>query len=151
MTTNATTEALHAGFEPSQNLGATSVPIYQGNAFTFESCDHAARVFDLAEASYLYTRLNNPTTDVLEQRLAAIEGGVGAITTACGMSAISTTILTLLRAGDHIVASSSVYGGTYNLLSVTLPRLGITTTFVDASDPKAFEAAIQPTTKLVYA
>ena len=150
MTTNATTEALHAGFEPSQNLGATSVPIYQGNAFTFESCDHAARVFDLAEASYLYTRLNNPTTDVLEQRLAAIEGGDGATATACGMSAISTTILTLLRAGDHIVASSSVYGGTYNLLSVTLPRLGITTTFVDASDPKAFEAAIQPTTKLVY-
>ena len=150
MTTNATTEALHTGFEPSQNLGATSVPIYQGNAFTFESCDHAARVFDLAEASYLYTRLNNPTTDVLEQRLAAIDGGVGAIATACGMSAIATTILTLLRAGDHIVASSSVYGGTYNLLSVTLPRLGITTTFVDASDPKAFEAAIQPTTKLVY-
>ena len=126
------------------------MPLYQANAFAFDSCDHAVGVFDLQIPAYLYTRLNNPTTDVLEQRLAALEGGVGAIATASGMSAVATTIFTLLRAGDHIVASSSVYGGTYNLLSVTLPRLGITTTFVDAHDPKAFEAAIQPNTKLVY-
>ena len=126
------------------------MPLYQANAFAFDSCDHAVGVFDLQIPAYLYTRLNNPTTDVLEQRLAALDGGVGAIATASGMSAVATTIFTLLRAGNHIVASSSVYGGTYNLLSVTLPRLGITTTFVDAHDPKAFEAAIQPNTKLVY-
>ena len=126
------------------------MPLYQANAFAFDSCDHAVGVFDLQIPAYLYTRLNNPTTDVLEQRLAALDGGVGAIATASGMSAVATTIFTLLRAGDHIVASSSVYGGTYNLLSVTLPRLGITTTFVDAHDPKAFEAAIQPNTRLVY-
>ena len=126
------------------------MPLYQANAFAFDSCDHAVGVFDLQIPAYLYTRLNNPTTDVLEQRLAVLDGGVGAIATASGMSAVATTIFTLLRAGDHIVASSSVYGGTYNLLSVTLPRLGITTTFVDAHDPKAFEAAIQPNTKLVY-
>jgi O-acetylhomoserine aminocarboxypropyltransferase/cysteine synthase len=150
MSKNVTTQVLHAGFEPSANNGSTAVPLYQANAFAFDSCDHAVGVFDLQIPAYLYTRLNNPTTDVLEQRLAALDGGVGAIATASGMSAVATTIFTLLRAGDHIVASSSVYGGTYNLLSVTLPRLGITTTFVDAHDPKAFEAAIQPNTKLVY-
>jgi len=150
MSKNVSTLALHHAFDPTANCGSTAVPLYQANAFAFDSTDHAAGVFDLQIPAYLYTRLNNPTTDVLEQRLAALEGGVGAIATASGMSAIATTIFTLLRAGDHIVASSSVYGGTYNLLSVTLPRLGITTTFVDAQDPKNFEAAIQPNTKLVY-
>ena len=150
MSKNVSTLALHHAFDPTANCGSTAVPLYQANAFAFDSCDHAVGVFDLQIPAYLYTRLNNPTTDVLEQRLAALDGGVGAIATASGMSAIATTIFTLLRAGDHIVASSSVYGGTYNLLSVTLPRLGITTTFVDAQDPKNFEAAIQPNTKLVY-
>ena len=150
MSKNVSTLALHHAFDPTANCGSTAVPLYQANAFAFDSTDHAAGVFDLQIPAYLYTRLNNPTTDVLEQRLAALEGGVGAIATASGMSAIATTIFTLLRAGDHIVASSSVYGGTYNLFSVTLPRLGITTTFVDAQDPKNFEAAIQPNTKLVY-
>ena len=150
MSKNVSTLALHHAFDPTANCGSTAVPLYQANAFAFDSTDHAAGVFDLQIPAYLYTRLNNPTTDVLEQRLAALEGGVGAIGTASGMSAIATTIFTLLRAGDHIVASSSVYGGTYNLLSVTLPRLGIKTTFVDAQDPKNFEAAIQPNTKLVY-
>ena len=150
MATQTNTQALQFAFDPAANNGSTSVPIYQNNAFAFESCDHAANVFNLADASFLYTRLNNPTTDVLERRLAAIDGGIGAVATACGMSAISTTILTLLKSGDHIVSSSSVYGGTYNLLSVTLPRLGITTTFVNPDDPKAFEEAIQPNTKLVY-
>lgn len=150
MANNTNTQALHFAFEPAENHGSTAVPLYQGNAFVFKNCDHAAAVFDLQEPAYLYTRLNNPTTDVLEQRLAAIEGGIGAVATASGMSAISTTILTLLKAGDHIVCSASVYGGTYNLLSVTLPRLGITTTFVDPADPKNFQAAIQANTKLVY-
>ena len=150
MSKNVSTLALHHAFDPTANCGSTAVPLYQANAFAFDSTDHAAGVFDLQIPAYLYTRLNNPTTDVLEQRLAALEGGVGAIATASGMSAIATTIFTLLRAGNHIVASSSVYGGTYNLLSVTLPRLGITTTFVDAQDPKNFAAAIQPNTKLVY-
>lgn len=150
MSKNVSTLALHHAFDPTANCGSTAVPLYQANAFAFDSTDHAAGVFDLQIPAYLYTRLNNPTTDVLEQRLAALDGSVGAIATASGMSAIATTIFTLLRAGDHIVASSSVYGGTYNLLSVTLPRLGITTTFVDAQDPKNFEAAIQPNTKLVY-
>ena len=150
MAAQTNTQALQFAFDPAANNGSTSVPIYQNNAFAFESCDHAANVFNLADASFLYTRLNNPTTDVLERRLAAIDGGIGAVATACGMSAISTTILTLLKSGDHIVSSSSVYGGTYNLLSVTLPRLGITTTFVNPDDPKAFEKAIQPNTKLVY-
>ena len=142
MAAQTNTQALQFAFDPAANNGSTSVPIYQNNAFAFESCDHAANVFNLADASFLYTRLNNPTTDVLERRLAAIDGGIGAVATACGMSAISTTILTLLKSGDHIVSSSSVYGGTYNLLSVTLPRLGITTTFVNPDDPKAFEEKI---------
>lgn len=150
MATNSSTQALHFAFDPAANNGSTAVPLYQDNAFAFKNCDHAAAVFDLQEPAYLYSRLNNPTTDVLEQRLAAIEGGIGAVATASGMSAISTTILTLLKAGDHIVCSASVYGGTYNLLSVTLPRLGITTTFVDPNDPKNFQHAIQANTKLVY-
>jgi O-acetylhomoserine aminocarboxypropyltransferase/cysteine synthase len=150
MSKNVSTLALHHAFDPTANCGSTAVPLYQANAFAFDSTDHAAGVFDLQIPAYLYTRLNNPTTDVLEQRLAALDGGVGAIATASGMSAIATTIFTLLRAGDHIVASSSVYGGTYNLLSVTLPCLGITTTFVDAQDPKNFEVAIQPNTKLDF-
>lgn len=144
------TQALHAAYEPSANNGSTAIPLYQATAYTFESSDHAAEVFDLQKAGYIYTRLNNPTTDVLEQRIAALEGGVGAISTASGMSAIATVLLTLLKCGDHIVASSSIYGGTYNLLSVTLPRLGIETTFVNPDDPKAFEEAIKPNTKIVY-
>lgn len=150
MANHPSTQALHFAFEPSANHGSTAIPLYQANAFVFESCDHAANVFDLKEPAYLYTRLNNPTTDILEQRLAALEGGIGSVATASGMSAISTTIFTLLKAGDHIVSSASVYGGTYNLFSVTLPRLGITTTFVDPNDPKNFQDAIQANTKLVY-
>lgn len=150
MATKATTQALHAAYEPSANNGSTAIPLYQATAYTFESSDHAAGVFDLQKPGYIYTRLNNPTTDVLEQRIAALDGGIGAIATASGMSAITTTLLTLLKSGDHIVASSSIYGGTYNLLSVTLPRLGIETTFVDPENPKAFEEAIQLNTKIVY-
>jgi O-acetylhomoserine (thiol)-lyase len=126
------------------------VPIYQSTAYVFNDSDQAANLFSLAEPGYIYTRLNNPTNDVLEQRLAALEGGIAAVSTASGTAAISTALMVLLKSGDHIVASSSLYGGTYNLLSVTLPRLGITTTFVDPSDPANFEAAVQDNTRAFF-
>ncbi|WP_281230863.1 O-acetylhomoserine aminocarboxypropyltransferase/cysteine synthase family protein [Flavobacterium gelatinilyticum] len=144
------TNALHAGHDVTKNSGTRAVPIYQTSSYVFNNADHAANLFGLAEAGFIYTRLNNPTNDVLEQRLAALEGGIGAVVTASGASAISTTLLTLLRAGDHIVASNSLYGGTYNLLSVTLPRLGITTTFVDPSDPQNFTKAAKENTRAFF-
>lgn len=145
------TNALHAGYDVKQNRGTRAIPIYQTTSYVFNDADHAANLFGLAEPGYIYTRLNNPTNDVLEQRLAALEGGIGAVVTASGASAISTTLLTLLKAGDHIVASNSLYGGTYNLLNVTLPRLGITTTFVDPSDAKNFTDAAQENTRAFFA
>lgn len=145
------TNALHAGYDVKQNRGTRAIPIYQTTSYVFNDADHAANLFGLAEPGYIYTRLNNPTNDVLEQRLAALEGGIGAVVTASGASAISTTLLTLLKAGDHIVASNSLYGGTYNLLNVTLPRLGITTTFVDPSDAKNFIDAAQENTRAFFA
>jgi len=144
------THALHAGHDVSQNAGTRAVPIYQSTAYVFKDSDHAANLFALAEPGSIYTRINNPTNDILEQRLAALEGGIAAVVTASGTSAIATTLLTLLKAGDHIVASSSLYGGTYNLLSVTLPRHGITTTFVDASDADNFKAAAQENTRAFF-
>ena len=144
------TNALHAGHDVTKNSGTRAVPIYQTSSYVFNNADHAANLFGLAEAGFIYTRLNNPTNDVLEQRLATLEGGIGAVVTASGASAISTTLLTLLRTGDHIVASNSLYGGTYNLLSVTLPRLGITTTFVDPSDPQNFTKAAKENTRAFF-
>ena len=144
------THALHAGHDVSQNAGTRAVPIYQSTAYVFKDSDHAANLFALAEPGSIYTRINNPTNDILEQRLAALEGGIAAVVTASGTSAIATTLLTLLKAGDHIVASSSLYGGTYNLLSVTLPRHGITTTFVDPSDADNFKAAAQENTRAFF-
>jgi O-acetylhomoserine (thiol)-lyase len=144
------TNALHAGHDVSKNSGTRAVPIYQTASYVFNDSDHAANLFGLAEAGFIYTRLNNPTNDVLEQRLAALEGGIGAVVTASGASAISTTLLTLLKAGDHIVASNSLYGGTYNLLKVTLPRLGITTTFVDPSNPENFTKAAKENTRAFF-
>ena len=132
------TNALHAGHDVNQTNGTRAVPIFQSTSYVFKDTDHAANLFSLAELGYIYTRLNNPTNQILQERLAALEGGVGAVVFASGTSAISTSLMTLLRAGDHIVASSSLYGGTYNLLKVTLPRLGIKTTFVDALDPENF-------------
>lgn len=149
-TKDFSTQALHAGHDTATSLGARAVPIYQNTAYVFKDSDHAARVFDLSESGYIYTRLNNPTTDVLEQRLAVLEGGIAAVATASGTAAISTTLLTLLRSGDHIVASNSLYGGTYNLLNVTLPRHGISTTFVNASDPDSISDAVQENTKAVF-
>lgn len=144
------TNALHAGHDYKNNAGTRAVPLYLSTSYVFEDADHAARVFALEQPGYIYTRLNNPTNDVLEQRLAALDGGIGAIVTASGASAISTTLQTLLRAGDHIVASNSLYGGTFNLLNVTLPRLGITTTFVDSADPANFKAAIKENTRAIF-
>ena len=144
------TNALHAGHDASQTSGTRAVPIYQSTAYLFNDSDHAANLFALAEPGNIYTRINNPTNDILEQRLAALEGGIAAVVTASGTSAIATTLLTLLKAGDHIVASSSLYGGTYNLLSVTLPRHGITTTFVDPSDAENFKTAVQENTRTFF-
>lgn len=150
-TQNFATKALHAGHDVTQHAGTRAVPIYQTSSYVFNNSEHAANLFGLAEAGYIYTRLNNPTNDILEQRLAALEGGIGAVVTASGTAAITTALLVLLKTGDHIVASNSLYGGTYNLLSVTLPRLGITTTFVDPSDPTNFTKAAQENTKVFFA
>lgn len=144
------TQALHAGHDTTKTGGTRAVPIYQSTAYVFDDSDDAAGRFNLSVPGFIYTRLNNPTNDILEQRIAAIEGGIAAVATASGTAAISTTLLTLLKAGDHIVASSSLYGGTYNLLSVTLPRHGITTTFVDPSDPENFNKAVQENTRAVF-
>lgn len=145
------TNALHAGHDTTKHSGTRAVPIYQTSSYIFNNSDHAANLFGLAEAGFIYTRLNNPTNDVLEQRLAALEGGIGAVVTASGTSAIATALLVLLKSGDHIVASNSLYGGTYNLLNVTLPRLGITTTFVDPSNPENFTKAAKENTRVFFA
>ncbi|WP_242082558.1 O-acetylhomoserine aminocarboxypropyltransferase/cysteine synthase family protein [Aestuariivivens sediminis] len=144
------TNALHAGHDVTQHSGTRAIPIYQTTSYVFRDSEHAANLFSLKELGFIYTRLNNPTNQILQERLAAVEGGIGAVVFASGTSAISTGLLTLLRAGDHIVASSSLYGGTYNLLNVTLPRLGITTTFVDASDPENFSEAVQENTRAFF-
>ena len=144
------TNALHAGHDTTKNAGTRAVPIYQSTAYVFDDSDDAAGRFNLSVPGFIYTRLNNPTNDILEQRLAALEGGIAAVVTASGTSAISTSLLTLLKSGDHIVASNSLYGGTYNLLSVTLPRHGITTTFVDPSNPENFKDAVQENTRVFF-
>jgi len=149
-TQKLSTQALHAGHDTTETLGTRAVPIYQSSSYVFDNTEHAANLFSLKELGFIYTRLNNPTNDILQKRLAAIEGGVGAVVFASGTSAISTGLLTLLKAGDHIVASSSLYGGTYTLLNVTLPRLGITTTFVDASNPDNFKDAVQENTRAFF-
>lgn len=144
------TSALHAGHEVSQTAGTRAVPIYQTTSYVFNNSEHAANLFSLKELGFIYTRLNNPTNQILQDRLATLEGGVGAVAFASGSAAIATGLLTLLKSGDHIVASSSLYGGTFNLLNVTLPRLGITTTFVDASDPTSFAEATQENTRAFF-
>ncbi len=143
------TLSLHAGQRPDPLSGSRAVPIYQTTSYVFQDTDHAAALFNLERAGHLYTRISNPTTAVLEERLAALEGGVGAVCTASGMAALHLAIATLLSAGDHIVASSSLYGGTINLLTHTLPRFGITTSFVKPRALDALRAAIRPTTRLV--
>jgi len=145
------TNALHAGHDVTKTQGTRAVPIYQTSSYVFNDSEHAANLFALTESGYIYTRLNNPTNDILEQRLAALEGGVAAVATASGTAAIATTFMTLLKAGDHIVASNSLYGGTFNMLNNTLPRFGITTTFVDPDDLDNFSKAVQPNTRAFFA
>lgn len=149
-TLNFSTQALHSGHDATSTQGTRAVPIYHTSSYVFENSDHAAGAFNLSVPAFIYTRLNNPTSDILEKRLAALEGGIGAVVTSSGASAISTTLLTLLKTGDHIVSSNSLYGGTYNLLNVTLPRLGINTTFVDPSDTENFKKNIQKNTKAIF-
>jgi O-acetylhomoserine (thiol)-lyase len=144
------TLSLHAGQQADPATGARAVPIYQTTSYMFDDTDHAAALYNLERPGHIYTRLTNPTVAVLEERVAALEGGVGAIATASGMAAIFLTIATLMNKGGHIVASGSLYGGTHNLFNFTLPRFGITTTFVDVRDPAAFKAAITTDTKLVF-
>lgn len=143
--------AVHGGQEPDPTTGSRAVPIYQTTAYNFRDSEHAANLFELKEAGNIYTRLMNPTTDVLEKRIAALEGGVGALAFASGHAAISAAIFNFAQAGDEIVSSSTLYGGTYNMFAYTLPRLGIKVHFVDPSDPDNFEKAITPNTKALYA
>ena len=128
------TLSLHAGARPDAATGARATPIYQTSSFVFPDTDHAAALFNMERAGHVYSRLSNPTCAVLEERVAALEGGIGAIATASGQAALHLAIVTLLSAGSHIVASRSLYGGSHNLLDYTLPRFGIDTTFVDARD-----------------
>jgi O-acetylhomoserine (thiol)-lyase len=144
------TNALHAGHDTNLTEGTRAVPIYQSTSYVFNDTDHAADLFGLKEFGFIYTRLNNPTNDILEKRLAAVEGGIGSVVFASGTAAIATTFLTLFKSGDHIVSSSSLYGGTFNLLNVTLRRYGIETSFVNADIPEQFEQSIQENTKAIY-
>jgi O-acetylhomoserine (thiol)-lyase len=144
------TLALHAGAVPDPATGARATPIYQSASFVFPDSDHAAALFNMERAGHVYSRISNPTVAVLEERVAALEGGVGAIGTASGQAALHLAIVTLLGAGGHVVASRSLYGGSHNLLDYTLPRFGVTTTFVDARDLDAWRAAIRPETRLLF-
>lgn len=144
------TLALHAGQEVDATTSARAVPIYQSTSYVFRDTEHAANLFSLAEQGNIYTRIMNPTTDVLEKRVAALEGGVGALATASGQAAETLSILNIAGAGDEIVSSAGLYGGTYNLFHYTLPKIGITVRFVEGNDPEAFRAAINDKTKAIY-
>ncbi|GBG58284.1 O-acetylhomoserine aminocarboxypropyltransferase [Sporomusaceae bacterium FL31] len=143
--------AVHAGQEPDPTTGSRAVPIYQTTSYNFRDSEHGANLFSLKESGNIYTRIMNPTTDVLEKRIAALEGGVGALAFASGHAAISAAILNIAQAGDEIVSSASLYGGTYNMFTYTLPRLGITVKLVDPSNPDNFQQAITEKTKAIYA
>ena len=149
--THVETVALHAGQQPDPVTGARAVPIYQTTSYVFKNTRHAADLFALKKFGNIYSRMMNPTTDVLEKRLAALEGGTGALATSSGMAAIFLAILNIARAGDHIVSSASLYGGTDTLFRFTLPRLGLEVTFLDEFTPRTVRAAIRPNTKAVYA
>jgi O-acetylhomoserine (thiol)-lyase len=144
------TLSLHAGQQPDPQFGARATPIYQTTAYVFADTDRAAALFNMERAGHLYSRISNPTTAVLEERVAALEGGVGAIATASGQAAMHLAIATLLGAGGHVVASHALYGGSHNLLAYTLPRFGVETTFVDPRDLDAWRGAIRPTTRLLF-
>ena len=144
------TLSLHAGHVPDAQHGSRAVPIHQTTSYVFRDTEHAAALYNMELGGHLYTRISNPTVAVLEQRVAALDGGVAATATASGMAALTTAVMTICSAGDHIVASSRMYGANINLLENTLPRFGITTTFVAPDDPEAIAAAIQPNTKIIF-
>ncbi len=144
------TKALHAGQQPDPATGARAVPIYQTTSYQFRDSEHAANLFGLSELGWIYTRIQNPTQDVFEQRIAALEGGTGALAHSSGQAAITNAILNLCGAGDHFVSASQLYGGTYNLFHHTFAKLGIEVTFVDGTDPSHFAKAIRPNTKLLW-
>ena len=144
------TLGLHAGQRPDPLTGARAVPIYQTTSYVFDDTEHAASLFNLERAGHIYSRISNPTVAVLEERISALEGGVGAVCTASGQAALHLAVATLMDAGSHIVSSASIYGGSHNLFTHTLPRFGIETTFVDPRDPNAFAAAIKPNTRLLF-
>lgn len=144
------TRQLHAGYSPDPTTGSRAVPIYQTTSYQFRNTEHAANLFALKELGNIYTRIMNPTTDVLEQRIADLEGGVAGVAASSGHAAQAMAILTLCGAGDHIVSSSRLYGGTYNQFQYTFPRIGIEVTLVDPTDPQNFEKAIRPNTKILY-
>src|ERR1044071_6550120 len=144
------TLALHAGQSPDPATGSRAVPIYQTTSYVFRDTEHAASLFNMERAGHVYSRISNPTVAVLEERMAALEGGVGAIATASGQAALHLAIATLMDAGSHIVASGSLYGGSHNLLAYTLKRFGIATTFVSARDLDAWKKAIRPETRLLF-
>ncbi|HDR9253605.1 O-acetylhomoserine aminocarboxypropyltransferase/cysteine synthase family protein [Burkholderia vietnamiensis] len=145
------TIAVHGGYRPDPTTRAVAVPIYQTVAYAFDDTQHGADLFDLKVQGNIYTRIMNPTTDVLEQRIAALEGGVGALALASGQAAVTYSIQTIAEAGDNIVSASSLYGGTYNLFAHTLPQYGITTRFADPRDPASFDALIDARTKAIFA
>ena len=146
------TRQIHAGQTPDAETGSRALPIYQTTSYVFKDTEHAANLFGLKEFGNIYTRLMNPTTDAVEQRIASLEGGVGALLVSSGQSAEVLALLNIAEAGDHIVASPSLYGGTYNLLHHTFPKLGIETTFVEnTDDPASWRAAIRPNTKVFFA
>src|SRR6266480_7079115 len=149
-TTRFDTLALHAGARPAPATGARATPIYQSSSFVFTDSDHAAALFNMECAGHVYSRISNPTCAVLEERIAALEDGVGAIATASGQAALHLAIVTLMGAGSHIVASRALYGGSHNLLEFTLPRFAIETTFVNPRDLDAWRAAIRPNTRLLF-
>ena len=142
---------LHGGQEPDPTTGARAVPIYQTTSYQFKSTEHAANLFGLKEFGNIYTRLMNPTTDVFEKRMALLDGGVGALAVSSGQAATTLALLNIAQAGDEIVSADNLYGGTYNLFHYTFPRLGITVKFVRSNDLDAFQKAISPKTKAIYA
>jgi len=144
------TLAVHGGYRPDPTTRAVAVPIYQTVAYAFDDTQHGADLFDLKVPGNIYTRIMNPTQDVLEQRMAALEGGVGALALASGQAAVTYAIQTIAEAGDNIVSASTLYGGTYNLFAHTLPQFGITTRFADPADPASFAALIDERTKAVF-
>src|SRR5499427_10961754 len=142
--------SLHAGQQPDPQFGARATPIYQTTSFVFKDTDHAASLFNMERAGHVYSRISNPTSAVLEERMAALEGGVGAIATASGQAALHLAIATLMGSGSHIVASGALYGGSHNLLAYTLKRFGIETTFVDPRSLDQWRSAIRPETRLLF-